>query len=123
MDRAAVVAARRHALALERGRELVGAVVAHDLVLFPLTALLDRIAQRAPGARAVPAVNHLRVPALLSGLLFLVWFPLILGLSERRYETATRLSTDVYLPRWLAVTGALFIASALLYAVRLRRAA
>ncbi len=101
---------------------LIGAVIAHDLVLFPLTALLDRIAGRAPRARGVPAVNYLRVPVLISGLLFLVWFPLILGLSQRRYETATRLSTDVYLPRWLAITGVLFAASALLYAVRLRRA-
>lgn len=102
---------------------LIGAVLLHDVVLFPLTAVLDRIARRAPGARGVPAVNFLRVPALLSGLLLLVWFPLILGLSEQRYETSTRLGSEVYLPRWLAITGALFLASALLYAVRLRRRA
>ena len=101
---------------------LVGAIVLHDFVLFPLTALLDRVAGRAPRVRGVPSVNHLRVPALLSGLLFLVWFPLILGLSARRYENAAALSTDVYLPRWLAITGALFAASAVLYAIRLRRA-
>ncbi|MGI8511120.1 MAG: hypothetical protein ACR2NH_00640 [Solirubrobacteraceae bacterium] len=101
---------------------LVGAIVLHDFVLFPLTALLDRVAGRSPHVRGVPAVNYLRVPALLSGLLFLVWFPLILGLSTARYRDASTLGTDVYLPRWLAITGALFVASALLYAVRLRRA-
>ncbi len=101
---------------------LGGAVVVHDLILFPLSAALDRIAGTVPALRGVPAINYLRVPALLSGLLFAVWFPLILGLSERRYETATRLSTEVYLPRWLAITGALFLASGLLYALRLRRA-
>ncbi len=101
---------------------LIGAIVLHDFVLFPLTTLLDRVAGRSPHLRGVPAVNHLRVPALLSGLLFLVWFPLILGLSTPRYEGAAALSTDVYLPRWLAITGVLFAASALLYAVRLRRA-
>ena len=48
-----------------------------------------------------------------------VFFPLILGLG--RYERATTLSQDVYLGRWLAISGALFAASALLYAVRARR--
>jgi hypothetical protein len=101
---------------------LVGAILLHDLVLFPLTALLDRIAGAAPSVRGVPAVNYLRVPATFAGLLFLVWFPLILGLSDARYESSARLSTDVFLPRWLAISGALFAASAVLYALRLRRA-
>ncbi len=101
---------------------LLGAIVLHDFVLFPLTTLLDRVAGRSPHLRGVPAVNYLRVPALLSGLLFLVWFPLILGLSTKRYEGAAALTTDVYLPRWLGITGALFAASAILYAIRLRRA-
>jgi hypothetical protein len=105
----------------------VGAVIAHDLVAFPLYALVDRVAQRATGGAlsrpaVVPAINYLRVPAILSGLLFVVWFPFILGLSHDAYMATSGRSTDVFLPRWLAITGGLFAASALLYAVRLRRA-
>ncbi|MFJ9697729.1 hypothetical protein [Kitasatospora sp. NPDC101183] len=106
----------------------VGAAVAHDLVLLPLYSLADLSARsllrsrgrsRAPEP-AVPWINHLRVPVFLSGLLLLVWFPLILGLSEP-YEGATGLSEGVYLGRWLAVTGVLFALSAVLLALRLRR--
>src|SRR5579872_4904422 len=52
-----------------------GAAVLHDLVLLPLYSVLDRVGVsfhlRLPRAR-VPVVNHVRVPALLSGLLLLV---------------------------------------------------
>lgn len=51
-----------------------------------------------------------------------MWFPLILGLSDARYESSARLNSDVFLPRWLAISGALFAGSAVLYALRLRRA-
>lgn len=104
----------------------LGAIIAHDFVLFPLYALADRsvtgLTRRtrrgsAP-APAVPWINHLRAPVLLSGLLLLVWFPLILGLAEPRYHAATGLRTNPYLGRWLLVTGALFAASALTYALR-----
>ncbi len=95
----------------------VGAIVAHDLVAFPLYTALNRLAlgRRPRGA------NHVRVPALLGGLAFVVYFPLILGLGGGRYERATTLSQDVYLARWLALCGVLFAGSALLYAVRARR--
>jgi len=62
-----------------------------------------------------------RVPALLSALTFIVFFPLILGFGDGRYERATTLSQDVYLGRWLLLCGVMFAASALLYAVRARR--
>ncbi len=104
----------------------LAAVVGHDLVLFPLYALADRslvdvVHHRPP----VPeprrlALNHIRFPVLLSGLLLLVWAPLILGLTDG-YEAATGMTTDVYMGRWLAVSAALFLASAVVYAVRLRR--
>jgi hypothetical protein len=60
------------------------------------------------------------VPAALSGLLFLVWFPLILRL-QTPYHASTTLSADPYVWHWLAVTGALFLLSAVAFAVRLRR--
>ncbi len=92
-----------------------GAVVVHDLIAFPLYTALNRLAL----GRSIRAVNHVRVPALLSGFAFIVFFPLIVGLG--RYERATTLSQDVYLARWLLLTGALFAASGVLYALRARR--
>jgi hypothetical protein len=104
----------------------VAGIFAHDLVLLPLYSLLGAVAYRglrvASGQPArVAALNHLRVPALLSALLLLVWLALILGLSESRYRADTGLSTDVYLPRWLALSGAMFLISAVAFAVRVRR--
>ena len=104
----------------------VAAVVLHDLVLFPLYALADRslvdvVRHRGPVSEPRRlALNHVRFPVLLSGLLLLVWAPLILGLTDG-YEAATGMTTDVYMGRWLAVTAALFLASAVVYALRLRR--
>jgi hypothetical protein len=101
---------------------LLGSVVAADLVLFPLYSLLDRIADGALRGTRVPAINHVRVPALLSGLLLLVYAPLILRLSGPRYDASTSVSADVYFGRWLAITAALFTVSAVAYAIRARRA-
>ncbi len=104
----------------------LGAVIGHDLLLMPLYTLADRsaaavIRHRAPRLPAIPWINYLRVPAALSGLLFLVWFPLILRLHTR-YQASTTLSPDPYLWHWLAVTGVLFLASAAALALRIRRA-
>jgi peroxiredoxin len=102
----------------------LGAVVGHDLLLMPLYALADRsamaaIRHRAPRLPAAPWINYLRVPAGLSALLLLVWFPLILRLHTS-YSASTTLSADPYLWHWLAVTGALFLLSAVMLALRLR---
>jgi hypothetical protein len=94
-----------------------GALVAHDLIAFPLYTALDRLARR----HRMRGVNYVRVPALLAGLALIVFAPLILGLGDGRYERATTLSPDVYLGRWLLLCGALFAASGLLYAMRARR--
>ncbi len=106
------------------------AVFAHDLLAFPLYSALNLIAHRSlvgsaeqsRPRRRVPAINHLRIPALLSALYFVLFFPLILGLSSENYLADTGLSADVYLQRWLGICAALFLGSALIYAVRLRRA-
>ena len=101
----------------------VGAVLAHDLVLFPLYALADRsllaLTHRGGRGRAAGnAVNYVRLPALLSGLLLLVFAPVILRRSEVAYRAASGLDQSPYLSRWLAMTAALFLGSAVLYAVR-----
>jgi hypothetical protein len=101
-----------------------GAAVGHDLVLVPLYSLADRSAlaalrHRAPQLPAASWINYVRVPAALSGLLLLVWFPLILRLRSP-YHASTTLSADPYLWHWLAVTGTLFLLSAAAFALRLR---
>jgi hypothetical protein len=104
---------------------LGGSIVAHDLILFPLYAVAGALVATAflrgdPRSRLrVAALNHVRVPALLSGLLLLVWFPLVAGPRDRGFTRITGLSKDVYLERWLLLSAALFAASAVLFAVRL----
>ena len=99
----------------------IGAVVLHDFVLLPFYSVLDRAAQ-AIGGR-VAAVNYLRVPAGLSALLLLVFFPLILGLSTDKLEQVSGAPAADYLARWLLITAALCAGSAALYLARSRSAA
>ncbi len=106
----------------------IGAVIAHDLVLFPLYALADRSltaglralrsGHRRPAAR-VPAVNYLRLPMLGTGLLFLLFFPGIIEQGRQTYLDATGQTQEPYLSRWLLLTAAMFALSALSYAARL----
>ncbi|GAA0901197.1 hypothetical protein [Streptomyces thermoalcalitolerans] len=99
----------------------VGAALLHDLVLLPLYTVADRAVVRGlDAARRREWTLYVRVPAALSGLLLLVWFPLISGMVERRYRLVTGMSTDVFLARWLLITAALFGGSALLLVLRLR---
>ncbi len=109
----------------------LAAVVGHDLLLFPLYAIADRSliralhARRAGGAAfaAVPALNHIRVPALGSGLLFLIFFPGIVRQGQVTYHAATGQTQQPFLGRWLLITAAMFAASVVIYAIRLHRAA
>lgn len=99
---------------------LVGAALVHDFVLYPLYTLLGLLA----GAnRPRRATNHVRVPALISGLLLLMFAGLIFSLAPDSYEGASGLRPEPYLERWLAITAGLFLASGLLYALRARRGA
>ena len=114
------------------GAWFVGSAVVHDLVLFPLYAGVDAalvaLLRRRPAlatVASVPWLNHLRVPAVVSGVLLLVWSPLILRVPTA-YQEASGLSAQPFLPRWLAVTAVLFAISAITLAVRVatvRRAA
>lgn len=100
---------------------LAGAIVAHDLVLFPLYTGADRLLSRRRRRGSQPAVpwkNHVRAPVVVSGILLLITFPLVLGLSEPGYLQATGLDTSVYLGRWSLVTGCLFAASGIVYTAR-----
>lgn len=103
---------------------LGGAIVAHDFILFPLYALLGVLAigviapSRSRSRLRIAVLNHLRFPALMSALLLLVWFPLVGQKAPLTFMRNTGLSNDAYLGRWLAISGVLFVASALLLALR-----
>ncbi len=98
----------------------LGAVIIHDLLLFPLYAVADRVLQRGVGSARprVAAVNYVRVPVLASGLLLLLFFPGIIEQGESSYLRATGQTQEPFLERWLLLTGLFFGASAILYGVR-----
>jgi hypothetical protein len=110
----------------------LAAAVLHDVVLLPAYSLLDSVSRavlrrrphrplpgRDPRRPArVPIVNHVRAPALISGLLLLVYFPLILGPAGHGYLRATGQHPSGYLRNWLLITLTLCAASAVIYAVR-----
>jgi len=102
----------------------VGAAIVWDLIAGPLIALADRLLRPLRSRpRRVPVVNHVRLPALLSGLLLVVWTPVIFQRSEEVYRLKTGLDQDPYLERWAAITVVLFAVSAVAYGARLARAA
>ncbi len=111
----------------------VAAIVLHDLVLFPLYSLLDRIAFGARRRRTDPrfvgerpghvnSVPYVRIPTILSGLLLAVFFPVIFGFGRQTEFSATGIAESGYLARWLLATGVMFGISGLAYAVAVRRA-
>jgi len=100
------------------------AVIAHDLVLFPIYALADRIlgarAGRRPRPRPPVSVrNYLRIPALGSGLTLLVFLPGIIGQGASTYLAATGQTQQPFLARWLLLAAAMFMTSAIVYLLRL----
>jgi hypothetical protein len=92
---------------------LAGAVL-HDFVLAPAYALLDRLVRALP--RSV--VNHVRFPAVVSGAMLLVYWPLIFVRADGNYVRATGHHVEGFATRWLLITAGLFLASALLFAAR-----
>ena len=102
---------------------VAGAVIGHDLILFPLYAIADRSVRgagiRRPAAvSGVSWINYLRFPVVISAILFMMWWPLMFNVPTE-YTEKTDLPSSVYLGHWLLVTAALFILSALAFAVKL----
>lgn len=102
------------------------AIIAHDLVLFPTSALADRllVATRrlrpaAAGPARVPVLNYVRVPALGAGLTLLVFLPGIIEQGQRAYFAATGQTQEPFLGRWLLLVAAMFATSAVVYGIRL----
>ena len=66
-------------------------------------------------------INHVRVPALISALLLIIYGPLISGIAEGSYFALTGHQLEHYLRNWLLITGALFLGSGVIYLVRVGR--
>jgi hypothetical protein len=103
------------------------AIIAHDLIVFPLYALADRLLPRArrnthsdnsSASRRVPLTNYLRMPTMAAGLLLLLFFPGIIEQGGATFTAATGLTQTPYLTRWLLLTAAFYLISALCYATK-----
>lgn len=102
---------------------LGAAVLLHDALAFPLYTVLSRIAfgraSASDNPKVVAGMNHLKAAIFFSAILFLVFFPSILQKSER-FAGNSGLSQSGFLERWLLLSAGIFIASALIYALRVR---
>jgi hypothetical protein len=111
------------------------AVVGHDLIAFPIYSGLDRLLIRViagtSGSDAAAtisrwrraAINHIRFPVLLSGVLLLMWYPLIFKRSNGVYFAASGQHQSRYLGNYLLAVALLFGGSLLIFLLRLARAA
>jgi len=106
----------------------VGFAIAHDLIFLPAYAGLDRGARAglarlpARGPGSVPAINYIRAPGLISGLLLIIYAPFISRKADSSYFQLSGHHIDGYLRNWLLISGVLFLGSGLVYALRIRRA-
>ena len=98
------------------------AVIGHDLILFPLYALAERLLPKARARRGrpvnprrVPLTNYLRIPTLAAGLTFLLFFPGIIQQGAFTYHAATGLTQAPFLDRWLLLTAGFYLVSAVCY--------
>ncbi|BDX32790.1 hypothetical protein TUM20985_33370 [Mycobacterium antarcticum] len=106
------------------------AVIGHDLILFPLYALADRLLSRTPRPSVehseatgsvpgpVPLINYLRMPTLAAGLLLVMFLPGIIEQGGPAFTAATGLTQAPYLTRWILLTAAFYLISALCYGAK-----
>ena len=93
----------------------VAALILHDFVLLPAYTLLDRAGKRALSRRAI---NYVRIPAGLSLLYLMLFYPPIFGRNDGSFARVAAVEPSGYLERWLLFTAGLFLAAAVLYVVR-----
>lgn len=104
-----------------------GGILLHDFVLLPLYSSADRKMSSCQQASQKPGdklkgnwINYVRFPFIVTGLLLILYFPLILRLAEER-PLFTSLSPDPYLYRWLIVSAVFFGAAGLRYFLTKRK--
>lgn len=105
----------------------LGFAIAHDLFFVPAYTGLDRLFRAGlarlprPVRTGPPVINHVRAPAVISGLLLIIYLPLISRRNEGWYFDLSGHYLTHYLSDWLLITTVLFVGSGLIYAVRVVR--
>lgn len=101
------------------------AVIGHDLVLFPLYALAERLLpgvrrrrQRSGAPHGVPLTNYVRIPTMAAGLTFLMFLPGIIQQGAVTYHNATGLTQEPFLHRWLLLVAVGYLVSATWYVAK-----
>jgi hypothetical protein len=100
------------------------AVIGHDLILFPLYALAERLLPKrrrrdeSANPRRLPLTNYLRMPTLATGLTFALFLPGIIQQGAFTYTAATGLTQEPFLARWLLLVAGFYLISAICYVVR-----
>ncbi|GAA1708541.1 hypothetical protein [Fodinicola feengrottensis] len=107
------------------GAWFLGAVIGHDLLLFPVYALADVILAHTVRRwhhphrwLPIPVVNYVRLPALASGLTLILFLPGIIQQGAQTYLNATGQTQQPYLRRWLIFVLVAFAVSGCVYAIR-----
>lgn len=101
------------------------ALLLHDLVLFPVYTAADRLltgtarAVRRGRVPMVRGVNHVRVPVLASGLLFLLFLPGIIEQGAPSYLAATGQTQEPFFERWVLLSASFIVLSTFAYLARL----
>lgn len=102
---------------------LVAGAILHDVVLLPLYSLADfvsRLAMSDHPLRRIRAANHVRFPAAISLVVFLVYSPTILNRNPGTFERLSgRPQATDPLEAWLWITLGLFAVSGAALAIRL----
>lgn len=105
----------------------VGAAIFHDLLLAPFYIAVDQLMKLVH--HKVPTlspdrINYVRFPAVISGVLLLVFLPTITKHSPDTFRFAAGKGLDApYFLRWVLITVGLFVGSGIVYAVGRLRAA
>lgn len=95
---------------------LLGGAIIHDLVFLPAYSAVNVVATRL--FKGSPAINYVRVPVIVSGILFLAFLPRITNRQPGNFERALGHAPPDYLTRWLLVTAVLFAGSAVIWGVQ-----
>ena len=122
-----LLAAEQASTWLRIGVWFLAAVFVNDLVLNPVAAVLDGVLRFGlrwlPERPAAPTtVNHIRLPLLGAALTFLLFFPGIVRQGEPVVMGQSGLDQSPFLLRWVLLVVGMVAVSALLFALRTRRA-
>lgn len=98
---------------------LLGGAVLHDLVFLPAYSAVNVAARRLFGDGT--AINYVRVPIIVAGILLLAFLPRIAERQPGNFERALGHAPPDYLSRWLLLTALLFVGSAVIWGVQRRR--